>query len=162
MEAVRWVLDLLRKNGLFANLKKYRFYQNEIYFLAYIMSAQRVQMEDERIEAVRNWPEPKSIRDIQVFLGFDNFYQYFIQDFSKIAGLLTSIPRTTQSAKNLSLSMAENSEIDSVGDGNCEDEIVEKSSLTSKNSNRATGYLTPKARLAFTQLRKAFTKASIL
>ena len=64
VEAVQWVLDLLRKNGLFANLKKCRFHQDKIRFLGYVVSAQRVQMEDERIEAVRNWPETKLVRDI--------------------------------------------------------------------------------------------------
>ena len=74
VEAVRWVLDLLRKNGFFANLKKCRFHQDEVRFLGYVVSAQGVRIEDERIEAVRNWPEPKLVRDIQVFLGFANFY----------------------------------------------------------------------------------------
>lgn len=31
-------------------------------------------MEEEKIEAVKAWAEPKSVRDIQVFLGFANFY----------------------------------------------------------------------------------------
>ena len=35
-------------------------------------------MEDEKIEAVRNWPETKLVWDIQVFIGFANFYQHFI------------------------------------------------------------------------------------
>ena len=35
-------------------------------------------MEEEKIDAVKNWPEPKSIHDIQVFLGFANFYCHFI------------------------------------------------------------------------------------
>ena len=52
-------------------------------------------MEDERIKEVKNWLEPKFVHDIQVFLGFTNFYQYFIQSFSKIVGLLTSILKTT-------------------------------------------------------------------
>ena len=39
VEAVRWVLDLLRKNGLFANLKKFRFHQDEVPFLGYVVSA---------------------------------------------------------------------------------------------------------------------------
>ena len=55
------------------------------------MSAQGMRIEDERIEAVRNWPKPKSVRDIQVFLGFANFYRCFIQGFNKIAGPLTSV-----------------------------------------------------------------------
>ena len=74
VEAVRWILDLLKKNGLFVNLKKCPFHQDEVRFLGYVVLAQRVQMKEERIEAVRNWLEPKTIRDIQVFLGFANFY----------------------------------------------------------------------------------------
>ena len=64
VEAIWWVMDLLRKNGIFANLKKCRFYQNKVRFLEYIVSAQGVRMEDKRIEVVRNWPKPKSVRDI--------------------------------------------------------------------------------------------------
>ena len=52
-------------------------------------------MEEERIEAVKAWPEPKSIRDIQVFLGFANYYRHFIQEFSRIAAPLTLMLKTT-------------------------------------------------------------------
>ena len=52
-------------------------------------------MEEERIDAVKAWPEPKSIRDIQVFIGFANFYWRFIQGLSKIAAPLTSILKTS-------------------------------------------------------------------
>ena len=59
--------------------------------------------------------------------------------------------------------MAENAKISSIGDGgDCEDKTVKRSPLIFKNLNGATGYLTPKARLAFIKLRKAFTKAPIL
>ena len=78
VNAVRWVLEELRKNGLFANLKKCRFHKDEVRFLGYVVSAQGVRMEEERIDAVKNWPKPKSVRDIQVFLGFANFYCRFI------------------------------------------------------------------------------------
>ena len=50
-----------------------------------------------RIEVVKDWPEPKSVRNIQVFLGFVNFNQWFIQNFSRIAAPLTSILKTTGS-----------------------------------------------------------------
>ena len=54
-------------------------------------------MEVKRIEVVKKWPEPKSVWDIQVFLGSANFYWQFIQDFSKIATSLTSMLNTTRS-----------------------------------------------------------------
>ena len=75
VEAVRWVLNQLRKYFLFANLKKCYFYQNEVCFLRYIVSSKGINIEAERIEVVKKWPELKSVRDIQVFLGFANFYR---------------------------------------------------------------------------------------
>ena len=64
VEAVWWVLDLLRKNSLFANLKKCRFHKKEMQFLGYIVSSQGIRIEDEKIKAVRYWPKPKSIQNI--------------------------------------------------------------------------------------------------
>ena len=95
VEAVQWVLGELQKHGLFANLKKCRFHQEEIRFLGYVVSSQGIRMEEEKIDTVKAWPEPKSVRDIQVFIGFANFYRRFIQGFSKIAAPLTSMLKTS-------------------------------------------------------------------
>ena len=75
VEAVCWVLDQLRKFSLFTNLKKWCFQQDEIRFLGYVVSSKGISMEAQRIEVVKKWPEPKLVRDIQVFLGFATFYQ---------------------------------------------------------------------------------------
>lgn len=83
VDAVCWVLEQLRKHGLYANLKKCCFHQDEVCFLGFVILAQGIRMEEERIEAVKAWVEPKSVRDIQVFLGFANFYRCFIKGFSK-------------------------------------------------------------------------------
>ncbi len=58
VQAVWWVLDQLWKYSLLANLKKCCFHQDEVRFLDYIVSHQCNQMEEKRIKAVRNWPEP--------------------------------------------------------------------------------------------------------
>ena len=50
---------------------------------------------EETFNAVKAWPESKSVQDIQVFIGFANFYQRFIQGFNKIAALLTSMLKTS-------------------------------------------------------------------
>ena len=76
--AVWWVLEESRKHSLFANFKKCQFHKNKVCFLGYVVSAHGVQIEDERIEVIKNWPQPKSVRNIQVFLNFANFYQGFI------------------------------------------------------------------------------------
>ena len=74
VEVVLWILGELQKHGLFANLKKCRFHQEEVRFLDYVVSSQGIRIEEERINAVKAWPEPKSIRDIEVFIRFANFY----------------------------------------------------------------------------------------
>ena len=74
VEAVRWILDQLRKYSLFTNLKKYCFHQDEIHFLGYVVSFKGISMEVKIIEVIKIWPEPKLVQDIQVFLGFANFY----------------------------------------------------------------------------------------
>ena len=58
IKAVRWVLDVLRRHRLFANLKKCRFYKNEVCFLSYVVLIQGVKIKDKQIKAVKNWPKP--------------------------------------------------------------------------------------------------------
>ncbi len=94
VDKVHWILEQLRKHGFYANLKKYRFHQDEVRFLGFVVSAQVIRMEEERIEAVKALAERKSVRDILVFLGFANFYRWFIKGFSKILAPLTSMLKT--------------------------------------------------------------------
>ena len=89
------MLDIPRKNGLFTNLKKCRFHKNKVQFLGDIILSQGIWIDDEKIEMVKNWLEPKLVQDIQVFIGFANFYQCFIEGFSRIEALLTSILKMT-------------------------------------------------------------------
>ena len=101
VKTMRWVLDQLRKYSLFANLKKCCFHQDEICFLGYGVSSKRINMEAKQIKVVRKWLEPKSVRDIQVFLDFANFYRQFIKGFSKINAPFTLILKTITSSQVL-------------------------------------------------------------
>ncbi len=139
VDALRLILDILRKNSLFANLKKCRFHKDEVRFLSYTVSAHGVRMEDKRIEAVKNWPEPKSVRDIPVFLGYANFYFRFIRGFSKIAGPLTSILRTANSSKNslTSVGVAEGDEVVSGGESAGANKNLSQSQKSKKSKKSA-------------------------
>ena len=95
VEVIRWILDDFWKHSFFANLKKCWFHQDEVRFLEYIVLLKEINMEAEKIKVVNDWPEPKLVRDIQVFLGFANFYRRFIQGFSRITAPFTSILKTT-------------------------------------------------------------------
>ena len=70
---VQLVLEQLKKFLLFANLKKCRFYQEEVQFFGYMVSSKNICMKDEKIKLVKQWSELQSVRNIQVFLEFANF-----------------------------------------------------------------------------------------
>ena len=61
VSAVQWVLEQLKKFLLFAKLKKCQFHQEEFWFLGYMVSSKGIRMEDERIEAVKQWPKSQSV-----------------------------------------------------------------------------------------------------
>ena len=67
-------------------------------FLGYIVSHENIQMEEKQIKVIRDWPEPQSVRDIQVFLGFANFYRQFIQRFNRLTAPPISMLKTTLAA----------------------------------------------------------------
>lgn len=71
--------------------------------------AQGISIKEDRIEAVKTWAEPKSLRDIQIFLEFANFYQYFIQGFSKIAMPLISMLKISPAGAETPPKTADNS-----------------------------------------------------
>ena len=90
-EAVRKVLERLRSYQLFANLKKCVFGTDMVEFLGFIIGPSGINMDPSRIAAIKDWPLPTSIRDIQVFLGFTNFYRRFIRSYSRVVGALTDL-----------------------------------------------------------------------
>ncbi len=85
----------MRKHGLYANLKKCWIHEDEVWILGFIILAQEIRMEEKEIEAVKDWLEPQSIKDIQVFLDFANFYRRFIRNFNRITTSLISIFQIT-------------------------------------------------------------------
>ena len=106
-------------------------------------------MEEEKIDAVKAWPEPNSVRDIQVFIGFANFYRRFIQDFSKITAPLTSMLKTSpQPTGALPATTVDNSEV--IRSNGKNEEKSAKSDFTKPvHGAEEPSFLTPDARRAF-------------
>ena len=90
---VRLVLQKLREHGLYAALEKCEFSVEEVNFLGFVISPKGIAMEPDRIATIVDWPIPKSIHDIQVFLGFCNFYRRFIEAYSRVVLAITTLLR---------------------------------------------------------------------
>ncbi|KAL2104482.1 hypothetical protein VUR80DRAFT_423 [Thermomyces stellatus] len=93
------VLERLRAAGLYAKPSKCEFYQHQVEFLGYILSPDGVSMDPKRIETVESWPIPQSYHDIQVFLGFCNFYRRFIEKYAKVSRPLSDLLKGSKNGK---------------------------------------------------------------
>src|SRR6185437_4612288 len=56
-------------------------------------------MDPKRVKAIQEWPEPESYRDVQVFLGFANYYRRFIAKYSHITYPLTSLLKGSEKGR---------------------------------------------------------------
>ena len=93
------MLERLRNYQLYVNLKKCRFATTEVEFLGFIVSTEEVRMNEERVRTIKEWLKSTTYRELQVFLGFVNFYRRFIHRYSKIAGPLTSLLKGSKAGK---------------------------------------------------------------
>ncbi|GJT51429.1 putative reverse transcriptase domain-containing protein [Tanacetum coccineum] len=66
---LKLVLELLRKESLFAKFSKCDFWLQEVHFLGHVINSNGIQVDPSKIKAVKNWKAPKTPSDIQLFLG---------------------------------------------------------------------------------------------
>ena len=90
-EHVRKVLERLLAAGLYCKLEKCEFSTRRVGFVGYVITPEGVSMEDDRVATVRDWPAPRSHKEVQIFLGFANFYRRFISKYSKITRPMTDL-----------------------------------------------------------------------
>jgi hypothetical protein len=84
VEHVCQVLQRLNEFSINSNAEKRQFGVSEVDLMGFGITPDGVDMESVRIATIVDWPTPKSIRDVQVFLGLKNFYRRFIWKYAKV------------------------------------------------------------------------------
>jgi len=92
-QLVKEVLKKLQFNDLYAKAEKCFFEQSSIKYLDVIISENKVQMNEEKLSGVLEWPVLTKVKQVQAFLGFANFYCRFIENFAKISKPLSDLTK---------------------------------------------------------------------
>ncbi|GJU91456.1 putative reverse transcriptase domain-containing protein [Tanacetum coccineum] len=90
-EHLRQILELLKKEELYAKFSKCEFWISKVQFLGHMIDSEGIHVDPAKIEAIKDWTSPKSPTEIRQFLGLVGYYQRFIKGFSKIAKPMTKL-----------------------------------------------------------------------
>nr|GEY61457.1 reverse transcriptase domain-containing protein [Tanacetum cinerariifolium] len=102
---LRIILELPKKEKLYAKFSKCDFWINIMQFLGHVINSQGIHVDPAKIEAVKNWASPTAPTEVRQFLGLAGYYRKFIKDFLKIAKSLTELTQ-----KNMKYIWGENQE----------------------------------------------------
>ncbi|GJZ63331.1 putative reverse transcriptase domain-containing protein [Tanacetum coccineum] len=95
-EHLKTILELLKKEELYAKFSKCEFWINTVKFLGHVIDSSGIHVDPAKIEAVKNWASPTTPSEIRQFLGLVGYYRRFIEGFSKIAKPMTELTQKNQ------------------------------------------------------------------
>ncbi|GJR62397.1 putative reverse transcriptase domain-containing protein [Tanacetum coccineum] len=90
-EHLKLILELLKKEELYAKFSKCEFWIPKVQFLGHVIDSQGIHVDPAKIKSIKDWASPKSPMEIRQFLGLAGYYRRFIEGFSKIAKPMTKL-----------------------------------------------------------------------
>src|SRR5271170_610647 len=101
LKHLRQVLDVLRTNELYAKPHKCVFGKSEIEFCGHIIGNGTVKVMQDKIQSIKEWPQPKNVHEVRQFLGLAGYYRRFIKNFGLIALPLFDLTKVEERYRNL-------------------------------------------------------------
>nr|GFA63071.1 putative reverse transcriptase domain-containing protein [Tanacetum cinerariifolium] len=90
-EHLKAILELLKKEKLYAKFLKCEFWIPKVQFLDHVIDSRGIHVDPAKIESIKDWASPKTPTEIHQFLGLAGYYQRFIEGFLKIAKTMTKL-----------------------------------------------------------------------
>nr|GEU45149.1 putative reverse transcriptase domain-containing protein [Tanacetum cinerariifolium] len=90
-EHLKLILELLKKEELYAKFSKCEFWIPQVQFLGHVINSKGIHVDPTKIESIKDWASPKSPTEIRQFLRLAGYYKRFIEGFSKIAKSMTKL-----------------------------------------------------------------------
>nr|GFC71249.1 putative reverse transcriptase domain-containing protein [Tanacetum cinerariifolium] len=90
-EHLKLILELLKKEELYAKFSKCEFWIPKVQFLGHVINSKGIHVDPAKIESIKDWASPKTPMEIRQFLGLTGYYRRFIKGFSKIAKSMTKL-----------------------------------------------------------------------
>nr|GEU68370.1 putative reverse transcriptase domain-containing protein [Tanacetum cinerariifolium] len=90
-EHLKLILELLKKEQLYAKFSKCEFWIPKIQFIGHVIDSHDIYVDPDKIESIKDWASPKTATEIRQFLGLAGYYRRFIKGFSKIAKSMTKL-----------------------------------------------------------------------
>ena len=87
------VLQQMKELDLYLKIKKCKFGVSQIDYLGMVLSPGQIKMDQTKLNGIKQWPIPKTIKDIRSFMGFTNFYWKFIGNYLNIARPLINLTK---------------------------------------------------------------------
>ncbi|GKD20255.1 putative reverse transcriptase domain-containing protein [Tanacetum coccineum] len=87
----RLILELLKKEELYAKFSKYDFWLLKVQFLGHVIDSEGIHVDPANIKSIKDWESPKTPTEIHQLLGLAGYYRRFIEGFSKISKPMTKL-----------------------------------------------------------------------
>nr|GEV63460.1 putative reverse transcriptase domain-containing protein [Tanacetum cinerariifolium] len=113
------ILELLKKERLYAKFSKCDFWLDSIQFLGHVIDRSGVHVDPAKIKAIKNWAAPTTPTEVRQFLGLAGYYRMFIEGFYLISKPLTKLTQKDKKYKK-SLNLRQRRWIELLSDYDCE------------------------------------------
>ena len=88
---LKLVLQTLQEQVLFAKRSKCEFCKDSVDYLGHVVSAHGMQVDAKKIQAIVQWPQPTTVKQLRGFLGLSGYYSRFVKGYAQLAWPLTEM-----------------------------------------------------------------------